>query len=71
MSISCVISTLHKLHPNIQWFMAIGIQPNIMRGKCMKISKISNLTNTPASTIRDYELLEYIEPAKRLGNRYR
>jgi DNA-binding transcriptional MerR regulator len=37
----------------------------------MKISQISKITNTPASTIRDYESLKFIEPAERLGNGYR
>ena len=37
----------------------------------MKISQISELTNTPASTIRDYESSKFIEPAERLGNGYR
>ncbi|MCL2373575.1 MAG: MerR family transcriptional regulator [Defluviitaleaceae bacterium] len=37
----------------------------------MKISQLSELTNTPASTIRDYEALKFIEPARRLENNYR
>jgi len=37
----------------------------------MKISEISKLTHTPASTIRDYEALKFIEPAQRLDNGYR
>ena len=37
----------------------------------MKISKLSEFTNTPASTIRDYESLKFIEPAERLDNSYR
>jgi len=37
----------------------------------MKISQLSKLTNTPASTIRDYEYQYFIEPAQRLDNGYR
>jgi len=37
----------------------------------MKISQVSKLTNTPASTIRDYEALKFIEPVARLDNGYR
>ncbi|MCL2386503.1 MAG: MerR family transcriptional regulator [Defluviitaleaceae bacterium] len=37
----------------------------------MKISQISKLTDTPASTIRDYESFNFIEPAERLHNSYR
>jgi len=37
----------------------------------MKISKVSKLTNTPHSTIRYYESLNFIEPTERLENGYR
>jgi DNA-binding transcriptional MerR regulator len=37
----------------------------------MKISEISKLTQVPASTIRAYERLHFIEPAERLNNGYR
>jgi len=37
----------------------------------MRISQLSEFTNTPASTIRYYESLKFIEPAERLENNYR
>jgi len=37
----------------------------------MKISQVSKLTNTPASTIRDYEALAFIEPTIRSTSGYR
>lgn len=37
----------------------------------MTISKVSEITKTPASTIRFYEKMQFIEPAHRLENNYR